>query len=568
MQYASLGDVLDKNAVEYGADAAFTFLSENGQPDQSLTFAELSTRASEVASALIDRGSRPGDRAVLLFPPGLDFVIGFLGCVVAGVIAVPMLPPRRINNRDSSHNILTDCKPRFALTNRALESRGRIKDHFVAGSLEWLVVDDSVGLARSIPPEFRPRQQDLALLQYTSGSTSSPKGVMVSHANLLSNLAMIRTALSNTRQSTYVTWMPLHHDMGLIYNILQAFYLGASCILMAPVSFIQRPLKWLAAISKYKAEVAGGPNFGFDLCVSRFRPEAMAEIDLSGWRVALNGAEPVRAETLNRFSQTFSPYGFRPSSFYPCYGMAEATLLISGGQRGQGAVVRDVSKSAMQELKIESPRDPEDSVATVACGKALEGEEIAIVDPQSRARCSSDRVGEIWVRGPHVATGYWLNEAATRDTFQAEIVGEPDLKWLRTGDLGYLDGSGELFITGRIKDLIIVRGANFYPQDIEFTVQTADARLRAGFCAVFTHLDKNGQERVIVAQEIERSHRRSVDSAAVTELIREVVAEEHQLSVSEVILVAPGGIPKTTSGKIQRQFTKHLWLNGQLERIN
>ena len=568
MQYASLRDVLDKNAVEHGVDAAFTFLSEDGQPDQSLTFAELSTRASEVASALIDRGGRPGDRAILLFPPGLDFVIGFLGCVVAGVIAVPMLPPRRINNRDSSHNILTDCKPRFALTNRALEARGQIKDHFVAGSLQWLVVDDSVGLDRSIPPEFRPGQQDLALLQYTSGSTSSPKGVMVSHANLLSNLAMIRTALSNTRQSTYVTWMPLHHDMGLIYNILQAFYLGASCILMAPVSFIQRPLKWLAAISKYKAEVAGGPNFGFDLCVSRFRPEAMAEIDLSGWRVALNGAEPVRAETLNRFSQTFSPYGFRPSSFYPCYGMAEATLLISGGRRGQGAVVRDVSKSAMQELKIESPRGPEDSVATVACGKALEGEEIAIVDPQSRTRCSSDLVGEIWVRGPHVAMGYWLNEAATQDTFQAGIVGEPNQKWLRTGDLGYLDASGELFITGRIKDLIIVRGANFYPQDIEFTVQTADARLRAGFCAVFTHLDKNGQERVIVAQEIERSHRRSVDSAGVAELIREAVAEEHQLSVSEVILVAPGGIPKTTSGKIQRQLTKHLWLNGQLERIN
>jgi acyl-CoA synthetase (AMP-forming)/AMP-acid ligase II len=391
---------------------------------------------------------------------------------------------------------------------------------------------------------------------------------MVSQANLLENLKMIREALGNTRSSTYVSWAPLHHDMGLIMNVLQSFYLGATCVLMAPVSFMQRPLTWLKAIHDYKAQVAGCPNFGFDLCVSRFRAEAMIGIDLSGWRVAFIGAEPIRAETLHKFATTFAPYGFEPAAFYPGYGMAEATLLISGGRRGGGAKIERVSRAGMQEGRVTKPIEPADAGMIVGCGTALSGEKLEIVDPDTAQRCCSGSVGEIWVQGPHVARGYWRNKDATKETFGAEIAGEAGGYWLRTGDLGYLDQSGELFVTGRIKDLIIVRGANYYPQDIEMSVQRAHPSLRPGFGAVFAIVDQDGDERIVVVQEIERTFRNKIDLNEVIALIREAVSEQHQLSVFDVALVTPGGIPKTTSGKIQRRLIRRLWMEKQLELVS
>ena len=388
---------------------------------------------------------------------------------------------------------------------------------------------------------------------------------MVRHANLLENLEMIRCAMGHSRASTHVCWMPLHHDMGLILNVLEAFYVGATCALMAPVSFLQRPLSWLRAIYEFKAEAAGGPNFGFDLCVARFRPEAMAGVDLSGWRVAFNGAEPVRAQTLQQFAKTFAPYGFDPSAFYPCYGMAEATLLISGGRRGGGSAIRLADRTAMNAGRVETPGDDADVFAIVGCGGALAGEQIAIVDPETRTRFSCDRVGEIWVLGGNVAGGYWGNDDTSRATFAARIAGEGDADWLRTGDLGFVDAAGEVFVTGRIKDVIIVRGANHYPQDIEHTAQATAACLRAGFGAAFSVLDPGGQERLVIVQEVERSHRNKLDVDEIAGGIREAVAEEHGLSVSDVVLVRPGSIPKTTSGKIQRRLTRTRWLNGDLD---
>jgi acyl-CoA synthetase (AMP-forming)/AMP-acid ligase II len=354
--------------------------------------------------------------------------------------------------------------------------------------------------------------------------------------------------------------------MGLILNALQAFYVGATCVLMAPVSFLQRPLSWLKAISDFHAEVAGGPNFGFDLCASRFRPEAMAGVDLSRWRIAFNGAEPVQAETLQRFAATFSPYGFDSRAFYPCYGMAEATLLISGGRRGGGAAIESVSRTTMQALRVAPPIDAADAVAIVGCGKALTAEKIALVDPDTLRRCAPGQVGEIWVAGANVALGYWRNEQASKETFAAEIRGEPDAVWLRTGDLGSLDPQGELFIIGRLKDLIIVRGVNHYPQDIERTAQWAHVSLRPGFGAAFAITDEQGRERVVIVQEVERTHRHRINLDEVAADIREAVAEEHDLSIHEVALVMPGVIPKTTSGKIQRRLTRQLWQEGRLER--
>jgi acyl-CoA synthetase (AMP-forming)/AMP-acid ligase II len=550
--FNSLVEILEAHVASRPDARAFVFLSERGGVEAELTFADLFARARALAGEMLDRGGRPGDRALMVFPPGLDFIVALFGCLLAGIVAVPILPPRRAAKRDASAEIVADCTPRFALTKQDFaiavrdDIRGRLGDH----GLEWLVLaEEAASYARPSPPLPRPARQDLALLQYTSGSTALPKGVMVTHANLIDNLEMIRLAFGNTQASTHVSWVPLHHDMGLVLVALQAFYLGAACVLMAPVSFLQRPLSWLKAIHDFRAEVAGAPNFGFDLCVSRFRRELMVGIDLSCWRVAFNAAEPVRADTLASFAATFAPYGFDPRALHPCYGMAEAT------------------RTAMQALRIEAPGDDTDAVSIVGCGRALAGEVVAIVDPETRQRLACGRIGEIWARGPNVARGYWQNHAASQETFAAEIIGEPGAFWLRTGDLGCLDARGELYVTGRIKDLIIVRGINHYPQDLEYTVQRVDACLRPGFGAAFAITDLRGQERIVIVQEVERTHRHRIDLDEIAAAIREAVAEEHELSVHEVVLVMPGTMPKTTSGKIQRRLTRQLWQERRLEVV-
>lgn len=565
-EFASLVDLLDARAQDQGDETAFSFLDARGHPAVNLTYGMLRARAGHIAQALCARGARTGDRAILVFPPGLDFIVAFFGCLAAGVIAVPLAPPRRIAGRDAAESVIADCDPRFGLTTAtyAADLAGRSASGPAHKQLDWVYVGDEAYSGAEQPLMVRPDRSDLAFLQYTSGSTSAPKGVMVSHGNLLENLEMIRRALGHSRGSKHVCWMPLHHDMGLILNVLEAFYLGAGCALMAPVAFLQRPLTLLKAIGEFGAEVAGGPNFGFDLCVTRFRAEEMRGIDLSCWRVAINGAEPVRAQTLHKFAATFEPFGFRPSAFNPCYGMAEATLLISGGQRGVGAVIRTVDRAALQGGRIAPAVQELDEVAIVGCGKALDGEQIAIVDPGTRRRLAADCVGEIWVRGPHVAGGYWRNSAASNETFAGQIASEQGAGWLRTGDLGFMDLDGELFVTGRIKDIIIVRGANHYPQDIEYTVQATDPCLRAGYGAAFAALAASGDERVVIVQEVERSHRARIDAADIADRIREAVVEEHGLGVLDVVLLEPGTIPKTTSGKIRRRMAKNLWESGEL----
>jgi acyl-CoA synthetase (AMP-forming)/AMP-acid ligase II len=336
---------------------------------------------------------------------------------------------------------------------------------------------------------------------------------------------------------------------------------------MAPNAFMQRPLGWLRAISHYRAEVACGPNFGFDLCVSRYRADQMEGVDLSTLKIALNGAEPVHAETIQRFVLIFGPHGFDPRAMYPAYGMAEATLLISGGMRGGGHVTRSVSRAALQAHATEPPSGREDTQIAVGCGRALAGERIAIVDPEQCARLPADCVGEIWVSGANVARAYWRNDEATRDGLNAEITGE-DGPWLRTGDLGFLDVSGELFVTGRIKDLIIIRGINHYPQDIERTVQSLDGALRENCGAVFSVPDESGEEVLVIVQEVERTARHTIDAEEIKGRIREAVADSHELSARHIVLIRPGALPKTTSGKIQRKQARKLWLDGGLEEID
>jgi acyl-CoA synthetase (AMP-forming)/AMP-acid ligase II len=564
---SSLVALLARRAEGQPDERAYIFLSDRGDEEAVITFHQLHDAARSLATRLT-AASQPGDRAVLVFPPGLEFIVAFFGCLMARVIAVPMMVPRRLSSRDASAAILRDCEPVLALTSRAFLDRDDLRSRFSGQQLRWLAVGLDMDATRADDPPATAREEDIAFLQYTSGSTSEPKGVAVSHANLLANLEMIRLSLGNTGQSTYVNWVPLYHDMGLILNTLQALYVGALCVLMAPNAFMQRPLNWLRAISRYRAEVGCSPNFGFDLCVSRYRAEQMEGVDLSRWKVALNGAEPVRADTIRCFGETFAPHGFDPAAFFPAYGMAEATLLISGGRRGAGSVARTVSRSALQSHAVSAPADDADAQTLVGCGKALAGEQTAIVDPERCRRLPTDQVGEIWVSGPNVARAYWGNPEATRIGLNARVSGgDADTRWLRTGDLGFMDATGELFITGRIKDLVIIRGTNHYPQDIERTVQSLHSAFRQNCGAAFSVADDAGEEALVVVQEIERTERSRIDPAELTGLIREAVSNQHELFARHVVLIRPGTLPKTTSGKIQRSLARKLWLDGGLEEL-
>ncbi|MBV9462531.1 MAG: fatty acyl-AMP ligase, partial [Bradyrhizobium sp.] len=544
-RFPSLVALLAERARSQSGERAYAFLGDRGAEEAALTYGELHRAAQALAARLAVLAER-GDRAVLVFPPGLEFMVAFFGCLIAGIIAVPMMMPRRNSGRDSSAAILANCEPVIALTTSAFALRSDLKARFEREGLQWLAVDlDADGPDDAGMP--MPASDDIAFLQYTSGSTSDPKGVAVSHANLLANLEMIRLSLGNTGRSTYVNWVPLYHDMGLILNALQAFYVGAPCVLMAPNGFMQRPLNWLRAIHTHQAEVACSPNFGYDLCVSRYRPEQMEGVDLSNWKIALNGAEPVRAATIAKFIETFAPHGFRKSAVFPAYGMAEATLLISGGRRGAGHVTRTVSQFALQAHDVAPPADDADAQMLVGCGRALEGERIAIVDPIHLRRLPASQVGEIWVSGPNIATRYFRNEAATVNGLHAKIEGEDDASWLRTGDLGFLDEAGELFVTGRIKELIIIRGINHYPQDIEQTVQRLHPSLRQNGGAAFSVPDENGEETLAIVQEIERTERNRIDAEELKGLIREGITDQHELFARHIELIRPGSLPKTTS---------------------
>jgi acyl-CoA synthetase (AMP-forming)/AMP-acid ligase II len=546
---------------------AFVYLGDGNQEQEVLTYGELDRRARALAARLL-KTCEPGDRALLIFPTCLSFVTAFFACLYAGVIAVPTVPPRVKRLRDSVLAIARDCRPRLALTvgGYADFTRAQFAEPDAPG-LEVIAVDE---LALDGESAFEPREparDGTAFLQYTSGSTSLPKGVIVDHTNIVSNLEMMRVAFRNDADSTYVGWAPLFHDMGLIANLLEPFYAGALCVLLGPAAFAQRPWLWLQAISHYRARVSGGPNFAYDLCADRAaRALREAPLDLSCWEIAFNSAEPVRAATLDAFARAFEPAGFRREALFPCYGMADATLLISGGPPLCEPVVKPIGKAALSRDRIEEPGDARDAFAAVGCGEALLWEDIRIVDPHALAECAPGRVGEIWLSGPNVASGYWRNPQASRATFHAALAGAPGRRYLRTGDLGFVDG-GQVFITGRHKDLIVIRGHNYYPQDLESLAEAAFPDLRRGSAAAFTLDGERGEELVIV-QEVERVARRAIDQAEAAAAIRRAVFAEFELTVNEIVLVLPATVPKTSSGKIRRAETRRRFLAGELATLS
>ncbi|HYG63154.1 MAG TPA: amino acid adenylation domain-containing protein, partial [Thermoanaerobaculia bacterium] len=553
---SSFKDVLRTRSLEGEGRRVFTFLRDGEEASEALSYAELDLRARGIAARL-QAVAAPGERALLLYPPGLEFIAAFCGCVYSGVLAVPTPPPRPNRPDSRLQSIVADSAPRIVLTTRALLARAeRIREQVPAlRDALWIAYDELDDQEGDDWREPALGPETPAFLQYTSGSTSTPKGVLVSHGNLLHNQESIRRAFGQDESSVVVGWLPLYHDMGLIGNVLQPLYAGASCVLMSPQSFLQRPARWLEAISRYRGTTSGGPNFAYDLC-GRAGLD-LTGLDLGSWRVAFNGAEPVRADTLERFAAAFAPAGFRADAFYPCYGLAEATLFVAGEAPGRAPAVRAFDKAAL-ERDLAVPGGDGAAQRLVGCGRSWLGQQVAIVRPETGERCAEGQVGEIWVSGPSVARCYWNRAEETAETFGARLAGEGP--WLRTGDLGFVDG-GELFVSGRLKDLVIIRGRNHYPQDIERTAELSHPGLRSGGAAAFS-VDAGGEERLIIVQEVERHRGRETE--ALSEAIRRAVAEEHEVQVYEVVLLRPGSLPKTSSGKVRRQACRAGYLAGTL----
>jgi acyl-CoA synthetase (AMP-forming)/AMP-acid ligase II len=558
----TLGEVLQSHAALRPGQMAYHFLPNGEEERERLSFGELDARARIIAAALQERAA-PGSRALLLYPSGLEYIAAFMGCLYAGIVAVPVYPPQMGRQTQRIDSILRDCGASLILSTAGIRDhlREQLPDWAQSLPAAWLVSDLlEAGHAERFCP-LRQEESALAFLQYTSGSTGLPKGVRVTHANLLHNQRMLEAACGNGPHSVFASWLPLYHDMGLIGNVLQSLYLGVPAWLMPPIAFIQKPLRWLRLISEARATMSGAPNFAYDLCVSKISPEEAAALDLSSWEVAFNGAEPVRAETLRRFQERFAPAGFREKAFFPCYGMAEATLVISGPGPLAGRELRRLTLDA-EALRQDRALPAEEGVEAVGCGRPWLGQELRIVHPETRQPCPGGEVGEIWLRGASVCDGYWEREAESAESFGARTA-EGDGPFLRTGDLGFLR-EGDLYITGRLKDLIIIRGRNHYPQDIEQSAELSHPNLRQGGSAAFS-VEAGGEERLVVLQEVEPGLLAKIGAEELFAAIRKAIAQRHELQAWDILLVRRRSILKTSSGKVQRRACKAAYLAGQLQ---
>ena len=540
-------EILNEHSVNKPDNTAYIFLGNGKEESDRLSYGELAEKAKSIASYLQDY---QGERALLLYPSGLEFICSFFGCLYAGVIPTPAYLPRRNQKLSRLLSIVKNADAKLALTNdsnlQKLQKRWQEETTFT--NLKWIATDTITQNSNECNlPLIKP--DDLAFLQYTSGSTGNPKGVMVSHKNLMYNEEMIKCGFSHSQKTIFVGWLPLFHDMGLIGNMLQPMYLGIPSILMPPLYFLQKPIRWLKAISKYKATTSGGPNFAYNLCLEKIKPEQLENIDLSSWDVAFNGAEPIQAKTLKQFSEKFSSYGFKKEAFYPCYGMAETTLFVTGGN-------------------TKNPPNIDEKSNIVGCGNSWLEQEIMIVNPDTLIPCEDGEIGEIWISGNNVAQGYWQKEQETQETFCGKIssIDNSQKTFLRTGDLGFLRNK-ELYVTGRLKDIIIIRGENHYPHDLEITAQESHPALESNSGAAFT-IDIDGGEKLIIVQEVKRSYLRKIDITEVIGNIKQAITANYALKVYDIVLIKPVSIPKTSSGKIQRYICRQKYLNKTLNIIN
>jgi 8-amino-7-oxononanoate synthase len=571
--HQNLLDLLQWRAEISSENNGYIFLKDGETDEEHLSYRELERKARAVASHLQKTGAK-GERVLLLFAPGLNYIIGYFACLMAGAIAVPVYPPhpRRLNQSFSRlMPILKNSNPKFVLTNQKIVLASKILTQFspILKKLHWVAIErvnENEGNSWKNPD---PKPEDIAFLQYTSGSTGDPKGVMVSHQNLLHNLNYITKKFGVSENDTALVWVPPYHDMGLIGGIIEPVFSGLNIILMSPMDFLKKPKRWLEAVSHFQATISGGPNFSFELCARKMSEEEKSKLDLRSWRVAFTGAEPVRYEMMERFSKAFRRSGFRKEIFYPTYGLAESTLMVSGGETSKPPKTISVCKTELKKNKVKMTNIKNTlTFQAISCGSGGSAfGEIKIVDPDTKRELGEDSVGEIWLSSPSVAKGYWERPLETQETFKAKIIGKRK-PYLRTGDLGFVH-EGDIYITGRLKDLIIIRGKNYYPQEIETTVYEPHRLLRAGGTVVFG-IDDGHEESLIVVSELVKGVSLKTNSAELNEtfkIISKSILKEHGLRTSEIVLIEGGSLFKTSSGKLQRRKTKQQYLSRSLKAI-
>lgn len=572
-------DILKSRAQLTPKRVAYIYLNDGEDDEEIITYSQLDMAAENIARKLLTTHHR-GERALMLFPPGTDFIKALYGCFYSGIIAVPAYAPRKNKSLERIMTLVEDSGSTIVLTiNEIRNSFERsFSDLEKLKCLDWIITDQGLGdtgtlnalQSDNIPGDIhssKSSSDEIALLQYTSGSTGLPKGVMVTHRNIIRNLEFIRQSFSLTPESVSVSWLPSFHDMGLIDGVIGAVYNGYKGVLMPPVTFIQKPVRWLKAIHKYKGTHGGAPNFAYDLCVDGVSTDELEGLDLSSMETLYCGAEPIRKDTFERFIEFYKPYGISRESMYPCYGMAETTLIISGPEANRGPVYLSVSASELELNKVVTvSHDKPDSRYLVGVGHPWIDTKLKIVNPETTEESGADEIGEIWVSGSIVTSGYWNKKQLTDETFKAFIKGEASHDgWLRTGDLGFIH-DGELYITGRLKDIIILHGRNYYPQDIEFITEKSHQSLRSGASAAFS-IEIDNREKLVIVAEVERTYIRDFDALKVGEIVRKNITDEFEQEVYAVVFIRTASILKTSSGKIQRKACKQGYLDKTLDVI-
>jgi acyl-CoA synthetase (AMP-forming)/AMP-acid ligase II len=571
----TLPEVLKYRAENTPGETAFIFLKDGENDEARLTYLELDIAAENIAKRLAELNMK-GERALLLFPPGLEFKKTLFGCFYAGIIAAPAYPPRKNRSLERIRQMVIDSGAKIVLTNNDIHKtfERSFSDITELKTLTWLAIDDPSPQA-SLPPRFpaspppglqAPAPSDIALLQYTSGSTGNPKGVIITHRNIMRNCEYIRNSFSFSRNSVGVSWLPNFHDMGLVGQVFQPVYTGFPSVYMAPVSFFQKPIRWLKAFSKYKGTMGGAPNFAYDLLSDETTEEDRKGLDLSSIRTIYCGAEPIRKSTYEKFINTFKEHGLNQAMLYPCYGMAETTLITSGPPAGRGPVYLSLSSGALLHNKvIPVPLNDKDSTSLVGVGHPWLDTRVRIMNPETLVPCGKDEVGEIWIAGSSISPGYWNKQDQNKEIFECHVPDDPESNYLRSGDLGFFHDD-ELYISGRLKDLIIIHGRNIYPKDIEYIAENSHPAIRPNASAAFS-IEEDNEERLVIVAEVERSAIMGLDVDVVCDNIRENVSAEKELTVHAIQLLRTTTILKTSSGKIQRRACKEAFLRKDLDVV-
>lgn len=563
---SNLVSVLQQNAEKYPEKIVYIFLEDGENEKEKISCSEIVERSKSIAAYLQKSGEK-GDRVLLLFPTGIAFILSLYGCFFAGMIGVPAYPPKRNKPNERFTAILQNAEPSIILT--TFNIREDLQTNFtkigLVGGEKILAFEDVLPKMAEdwVDPEIIG--ESIALVQYTSGSTGNPNGVMVSHANIIHNSECIRRSFGFDKSLVGVNWLPNFHDMGLIGCLIQPAYLAATNVIIPPLKFLQNPLNWFKNMTKYRATNAGGPNFAYEYCANKIDSSEIKNIDLSSVSTMFCGSEPIRKETLDTFSDKFKSASFKEKQFYPCYGLAESVLIVTGGDNKEAPNYLSVDSKSLEENKVILSTNKDESRIITACGYPWLGMCVLIVNPETSTPSPVGEIGEIWVKGPSVAKGYWNDKQNTEKTFNAFISGTEDGPYLRTGDFGFIY-EGQLYVSGRMKDLIIIRGSNFYPNDIEHSAENSNPALRQNACAAFS-TDIDGEEKLLIVMEVERTHMCEMNEEQVFEDIREAVFAGHGIQPHAITLIRTGSILKTSSGKIQRFALRKAWLRQELNEV-